>query len=559
MGIKVDIGSADSQGSTANSVLSSRVNYYNDVISAFNNLITEEELKGKAYDSAKSYAENIMVSLLRGVILFSESLGGKAGELPTLYYSQVGGESLDEEILQQQIEAKNTTISTYESILYSLYNLKDVNPIYISNVRGVISNATSKRDELQRKLEKLQSFASSTSGQFSDSENLQSLVFQGFEQVTSDFGKFDGTFKVEGQAPWANTINSEWTKRSEVVQNYQNVLDKIKNKTELDEKDIAAITEYGKRYPGKELPDTLVNAIEQHIYEKILAEVLGNDGVKYNTMNLYDAIKAISDNDWFKRGAQILGLTPKSLTKAFLQSDGVIELLGSVDKGTKRRKFVNGVMSTMAWYESLGNKGGTLKKIFDGISDIASPVETIVKTELEKVTGIESLGKYITEGGEVTGLFGKGIKYVAKGGKLFGKLGTVFTYADLGITAVSSGVNEFVETKNIGKAVVGGTLEGVKKVGVLEGATIGGSIGGTIGTAIPVPVLGTLSGAAVGALAGAIIGGINQLAQFFNPHLYDDVKDFAYKGIDAVGKGIENTPNTVSSTIGGIGKTIGFG
>ena len=273
MGIKVDIGSADSQGSTANSVLSSRVNYYNDVISAFNNLITEEELKGAAYDSAKSYAENIMVPLLRGVILFSESLGGKAGELPTLYYSQVGGESLDEEILQQQIEAKNTTISTYESILYSLYNLKDVNPIYISNVRGVISNATSKRDELQRKLEKLQSFASSTSGQFSDSESLQSLVFQGFEQVTGDFGKFDGTFKVEGQAPWANTINNEWTKRSEIVQNYQNVLDKIKNKTELDEKDIAAIAEYGKRYPGKELPGNVKDAVRKYVESKFSKNV----------------------------------------------------------------------------------------------------------------------------------------------------------------------------------------------------------------------------------------------------------------------------------------------
>jgi hypothetical protein len=230
-------------------------------------------LKGAAYDSAKSYAENIMVPLLRGVILFSESLGGKAGELPTLYYSQVGGESLDEEILQQQIEAKNTTISTYESILYSLYNLKDVDPIYKSNVRGVISNATSKRDELQRKLEKLQSFASSTSGQFSDSESLQTLVFQGFEQVKSDFGKFDGTFKVEGQASWANTINSEWTKRSEVVQNYQNVLDKIKNKTELDEKDIKAIAEYGKRYPGKELPENVKDAVRKYVESKFSKNV----------------------------------------------------------------------------------------------------------------------------------------------------------------------------------------------------------------------------------------------------------------------------------------------
>ena len=246
-----------------------RIASYNEAISALSAFDNAGDLQGAAYDSAKSYAENIMVPLLRGVILFSESLGGKAGELPTLYYSQVGGESLDEEILQQQIEAKNTTISTYESILYSLYNLKDVNPIYISNVRGVISNATSKRDELQRKLEKLQSFASSTSGQFSDSESLQSLVFQGFEQVTGDFGKFDGTFKVEGQAPWANTINSEWTKRSEVVQNYQNVLDKIKNKTELDENDIAAIAEYGKRYPTELAKPELLRLINDSPYSKV--------------------------------------------------------------------------------------------------------------------------------------------------------------------------------------------------------------------------------------------------------------------------------------------------
>ena len=115
----------------------------------------------------------------------------------------------------------------------------------------------------------MQSFASSTSGQFSDSESLQSLVFQGFEQVTGDFGKFDGTFKVEGQAPWASNINSEWTKRSEVIQNYQNVLDKIKNKTELDEKDIAAIAEYGKRYPTELAKPELLRLINDSPYSKI--------------------------------------------------------------------------------------------------------------------------------------------------------------------------------------------------------------------------------------------------------------------------------------------------
>ena len=277
MGIKVDIGSADSQGSTANTVLSSRANYYDAVITAFNKLISEEELKGKAYDSAKSYAENIMVPLVRGVILFSESLGGKASELPTLYHSQVGEESLDEETLQKQIEAENTTISTQEAILNSLSDLKNIDSTYKSNVQEIISNATSKRDELQKKLDKLQSFASSTSGQFSDSESLQSLVFQGFEQVTGDFGKFDGTFKIEGQAPWANNINNEWKKRSEVVQNYQNVLDKVENKNELDDNDIKAIVEYGKRYPGKELPENVKDAVQKYVESKVNGDITSNN------------------------------------------------------------------------------------------------------------------------------------------------------------------------------------------------------------------------------------------------------------------------------------------
>ena len=349
---------------------------------------------------------------------------------------------------------------------------------------------------------------------------------------------------IKGQAPWASNINSEWTKRSEVVQNYQNVLDKIKNKTELDENDIKSIAEYRKRYPGKELPDTLVNAIEQHLYEKILAEVLGDDGVKYNTMSLYDAIKAISDNDWFKRGAQILGLTPKNLTKAFLQSDGVIELLGSVDKGTKGRKFVSGVMSAMARYESLGNKGGTLKKIFDGISDIASPVETIVKTGLEgaRDAGMVKFGKYIKGGEEATGLLGKGLKYFPKVAKVMGKVGTVTTFADLGITAISSGVDEYSKTKDIGKAAGKAALSAIASVGPLEGATIGAAIGG-------------IPGAAVGVFVGGVIQGIKA----WKPQFFDDPVKGTKEMIDDIGNGIKGTVKNISNGIGGIGTALGFG
>ena len=499
MGIKVDIGSADSQGSTANSVLSSRVNYYNDVISAFNNLITEEELKGAAYDSAKSYAENIMVSLLRGVILFSESLGGKAGELPTLYYSQVGGESLDEEILQQQIEAKNTTISTYESILYSLYNLKDVNPIYISNVRGVISNATSKRDELQRKLEKLQSFASSTSGQFSDSESLQSLVFQGFEQVTGDFGKFDGTFKVEGQAPWANTINNEWTKRSEVVQNYQNVLDKIKNKTELDENDIAAIAEYGKRYPTELAKPELLRLINDSPYSKI-SDLYSKTTTVLDVANvLYLGSRITKDNKGnliFHHGTTPIGQKLDKLLgyDKFYSRNSINRHHNyskiTTNKGTNIRGQYEDMMQPFRPNIIKAGKDGALSSATAGLSNIFSI--------------------HPTEGIKISDSF----KNMGKLGKDMAIANVAFSVADIvdgmGEThdiAVSKNMTVGSE-KYIATQFGGVTIDTLKNVGIGTLAAVGGVAAVTaIPIALPVMVVGGITVA----VAGTISWGLNEL------------------------------------------------
>lgn len=500
MGIKVDIGSADSQGSTANSVLSSRVNYYNDVISAFNNLITEEELKGEAYDSAKSYAENIMVPLLRGVILFSESLGGKAGELPTLYYSQVGGESLDEEILQQQIEAKNTIISTYESILYSLYNLKDVDPIYISNVRGVISNAMSKRDELQRKLEKLQSFASSTSGQFSDSENLQSLVFQGFEQVTSDFGQFDGTFKVEGQAPWASNINSEWTKRSEVIQNYQNVLDKIKNKTELDEKDIAAIAEYGKRYPTELAKPELLRLINDSPYSKV-SDLYNKATTVFDVANvLYLGSRITKDNKGnliFHHGTTPIGQKLDKLLgyDKFYSRNSINRRHNyskiTTNKGTNIRGQYEDMMQPFRPNIIKAGKDGALSSATAGLSNIFSihPTEGIKLSD-----SFKNMGK-----------LGKGMAIA----------NVVFSVADIvdgmGEThdiAVSKNMTVGSE-KYITTQFGGVTIDTLKNVGIGTIAAVSGAAFATATLPVTAPIM-LIGGLTVG-VAGVVSWSLNEL------------------------------------------------
>ena len=476
-----------------------RIASYNEAISALSAFDNAGDLKGAAYDSAKSYAENIMVPLFRGVILFSESLGGKAGELPTLYYSQVGGESLDEEILQQQIEAKNTTISTYESILYSLYNLKDVDPIYISNVRGVISNATSKRDELQRKLEKLQSFASSTSGQFSDSESLQSLVFQGFEQVTSDFGKFDGTFKVEGQAPWANTINNEWTKRSEVVQNYQNVLDKIKNKTELDENDIAAIAEYGKRYPTELAKPELLRLINDSPYSKI-SDLYSKTTTVLDVANvLYLGSRITKDNKGnliFHHGTTPIGQKLDKLLgyDKFYSRNSINRRHNYSKITTNKRTNIRGqyedMMQPFRPNIIKAGKDGALSSATAGLSNIFSihPTEGIKLSD-----SFKNMGK-----------LGKGM---AIANVVFSAVDIVDGMGETHDIAVSKNMTVGSE-KYIATQFGGVTIDTLKNVGIGTLAVVGGA---AVATAIPVVLPVMVVGGIAVAVGGAISLGLNEL------------------------------------------------
>lgn len=546
------LGSSDKQGQTMASVGEARMASYDQAISALSAFDNAGDLQGAAYDSGKHYGMNVITPLLKGAIMYTELMSEAVPKLPSKYRSEVGGEDLDSEVLESEIRSLEASLHSIRGMYNAMVGDESTSASTLSSLSNRMDDLLKQRNERMDKLRKLNMFAGSSNEVFSVGEgsslvdDLAQNLQTGLSQIETEFSSFSGTFPKHSvnTLGWAKNIEGEWENKVKIDGDYKKVLKKVEDGKGLTEKDMEVIQSYKKRHPSKELPDTLVNAIEQHIYEKALAEALGDDGVKYNTKNWYDVVTEISDNDWFKRGAQILGITPKSLSEAFIQSDGVIGLLRSVDKGTKGRKFVSGVMSVMAWYESLGNKGGTLKKVFDGISDIANPVETIVKKGLEAArdAGMAKLGKYIKGGEEATGLLGKGLKYFPKVAKALGKVGTVMTFADLGITAISSGVDEFSKTRDVGKAVGKGALSAVSSVGPLEGATIGGAIFGP-------------AGAGVGFFVGAAIQGIKA----WKPKFFDDPVKGTKEMIDDVGKGIKGTVKNISNVIGGFGKALGFG
>lgn len=121
----------------------------------------------------------------------------------------------------------------------------------------------------------------------------------------------------------------------------------------------------------------------------------------------------------------------------------------------------------------------------------------------------------------------------------------LMTFADLGITAISSGAEEYRKTGDLGKAAGKGALSAVASVGPLEGATIGATIGSTI------PIVGT----ATGAVVGGVIEGLKWIEHKFFDDPVQGTKNIAKK----IGNGIKAIGDSVSKGLGGIGKALGFG
>ena len=507
--VKMSLGNSTSQGSSTSSISSSRISAYNGAISSLNSFIGASNLKGKAYNSAKDYASTVLIPLIQGAILLSEAVSNAVTTFPSRYTSEVAGEDLDSEVLEAQIATYQAAYDRSSAWLTSEMSKEVLNESSILRAEQSMARNLGKVTELQEKLDKLMAFNASSPSLFDEISGLYSAVSQGLSQVSSDYNSFNKTKNF----PEYNSANLPWV---QVINGQIETL----NKNE-----------------GEDLSDEEINMIVE-FYTSITS--LTKD---YN----------ILDNDVAKRAAQLFNLLPSKLTKALMKSDGFWELTTILSDSSQTK-----LITALAAYEGLTDLTKTSKfgkglqfgfSAYERYKEVISPVKTFVSS-------------YLKASPEYS--------YIRATGKLLGKAGTYLTYADLAVTGVSSGVNEYGKTGSVGKAVIGGTIDAFASIGPLEGDTIGASIVGAIGTAIPVPILGTISGAAAGAVVGVAVGGVISLAKWVNPDIASDAKEFAYtvydnttEKIKKVGKVVASsaseTVKTVSNYISGIGKAIDFG
>lgn len=443
-------------------------------------------LSGAAYTAGKGLFTDCVIPTINRTTSAFNKIEQELSKYQTAD-AEISGEGyLDEDNLRRQIAAKQAMKRSVEASAAVARTLARTNPVASvlssllnvqSNLRNMSNNLEADIQKLKKKLDKLGTFSSKTSGLFSNSSSDLKLTMQGVLVLNSTTINADGTYSFpEGiDISWFNKIQS----------NANSTIEEANNNAFLE------------------------------LYKQV--------------SDLLDPLTS-GKTDNMKRMEMLLAMYPAAVVKKLLSNEEFWSLADKLSP-SMQTKLINGLAKFEDFGEAVASmkwipKVNTLGKGYEWFGKLTSPFKTLTSTGLKNIPAVKALGK----------------------------AGAVFTFAELGIKGVSSGVNEYGKTGSIGKGIIGGGIDAVKSVGPLEGMTIGASIGSVV------PGIGT----GVGAVVGGVLGLVNTGAQFINPNLYSDLKDGAYnlydKSAEVIGKGVTQSADkikTLGNNIINTGKTLG--
>ena len=529
--VKMVLGSSDAQGQTMSSVGKARVTAYNSAVTALSNFNGAGDLQGSAYDSGKQYGVSVITPLIKGAIMYSEYLSEAVPKLPSKYRSEVGGEDLDSAVLESEIQSLESSISSLRGTFRAMESSDHADKSLLQNISSRMDSLTSQKNEKMDKLRKLNLFAGSSNEVFSGegAKSMDTVVKNltaGLNMIHGDFASFGGTFPKHSQKTlaWVKSIEGEWDKKAKIDEDYQKVLEKIKDGKELNEDDVKALEAYQKRY-GRDLPDNVNDAMK-----------------KYVGKETEEIVKMVSDTlEAYKRGE----ISEEALNSVFnfLKQNGINISPDDLKKTSK--EFL---------IESLNSK------LSDKWSELATEHYTsyILPYQIPYlINGLKSqIGKTLTEyglsallstapGSMANKIVGETIEKVGDAviplvNKLSGFLGDAkFAKAlPYGLGAALDFSTQLLGGKHPGEALIKtGAHVGIGIASAKFGAAIG-SFGGPIGTA-------------AGAGLGFVLGVAGSM-------LFDKVYDDNIEKVEKwIGNTYEGTKKNVKKFVDSVGDTAG--
>ena len=309
--VKMVLGSSDTQGQTMASVGEARITSYNEAISALSAFNSAGDLQGAAYDSGKQYGMNVITPLLKGAIMYTELLSEAVPKLPSKYRSEVGSEDLDSAVLESEIRSLEASLHSIRGMYNAMVGDESTSASTLSSLSNRMDDLLKQRNEKMDKLRKLNMFAGSSNEVFSVGEEgslidgLAQNLQTGLSQIQTEFASFGGTFSSHSNdMEWAKNIEGEWDKKAKIDEDYQKVLEKIKDGKELSEDDVKKINAYKSRYSNRELPENIQQKINSY-NEKKKQELNKNNNKDKVSNPVSDILSKFSE--YFDLGVSMVG------------------------------------------------------------------------------------------------------------------------------------------------------------------------------------------------------------------------------------------------------------
>lgn len=216
------------------------------VLSAFHN---ENELTGKAYDSAKNHVVETVIPIVQGVILYQEAIALACQNFVSSYTAEVDGKSWRQSELEEKIRFAEQQLAELErkSQLYS--NNKGMSIVDFS---ASIAVAESARQVFQEILDNLLTFNESSPTIFAEAETYLAAASTGLSQAAQSWDASTQTYlppRRDADLSWKGTINTGWTKRQERIeetksqQSFVKYIDEL-SFSEMEERYGKLISEY---------------------------------------------------------------------------------------------------------------------------------------------------------------------------------------------------------------------------------------------------------------------------------------------------------------------------
>ena len=198
------------------------------VLSAFHN---EDELKGKAYDSAKNHVVGTVIPIVQGVILYQEAIALACQNFVSNYTAEVDGKSWRQSELEEKIRFAEQQLTELERKSQLYANNKGMSIVDFS---ASIAVAESARQVFQEILDNLLAFNESSPTIFAEAETYLAAASTGLSQAAQSWDTSTQTYlppRRDADLSWKGTINTGWTKRQEMIEEVKRQNSK---KTEFD-------------------------------------------------------------------------------------------------------------------------------------------------------------------------------------------------------------------------------------------------------------------------------------------------------------------------------------